>query len=396
MTRFDPVIDWVRAHRSLATAGAAALVAILVYGRHETTASDVARGQGTAPRAVPVVTAAARTGDISVFLDGIGTVTPLATVTVHTRVDGQLMKVHFHEGQAVASGDLLAELDPRPFEVQLTQAQGQMARDQALLANAMVDVQRYRALVKDNAIPKQQLDTQESLVHQYEAAIEVDRGQVAAAELNLAYSRVTAPVGGRVGLRLVDEGNIVHTTDASGLAVVTQLRPIDVVFSLAEDHLPELMAKVRAGAPLAVDAFDREGTRHLARGTLLTIDNAVDPSTGTVRVKAEFPNDDDALFPNQFVNARLELDVRHGVTLVPEAAVQRGTQGTFVYLVGPDRTVEARPVALGVTEGDDASIERGVAPGDLVVVDGTEGLRPGTHVSLEADRASAADHREAS
>src|SRR5262249_2103423 len=254
-------------------------------------------------------------------LDGIGTVTPRATVTVHTRVDGELVAVHFQEGQTVARGDLLVEIDPRPFQVQLQQAEGQLARDEALLANAKVDLARHRGLSKDDAIPKQQLDTQVALVQQDEAAIAVDRGQVEAAKLNLVYSRVTSPVDGRIGLRLVDPGNIVHASDANGLAVVTQLRPIDVVFTLPEDSLPHVLAKVRAGERLAVDALDREKTRQLAHGTLLTVDNTIDPATGTVRLKAEFPNEDDALFPNQFVNARLELEVRHGVTLVPEAAV---------------------------------------------------------------------------
>jgi multidrug efflux system membrane fusion protein len=304
--------------------------------------------------------------------------------------------VHFREGQAVASGDLLAEIDPRPFQVQLAQAEGARARDQALLANAKVDLQRYRALVKDDSIPRQQLDTQEALVHQYEAAIAIDQGQIDAAKLDLVYSRVTAPVGGRIGLRLVDPGNIIHASDTGGIALVTQLRPIDVVFTVPEDALPAVMAKVRAGEHLAVEARDREGTHRLASGTILTVDNAIDPATGTVRVKAEFPNDDESLFPNQFVNARLELEVRHGATLVPEAAVQRGTQGTFVWVVKDDDTVEMRPVTIGVTEGPDASIDAGVAAGDRVVVDGAEALRPGSRVTVQARRPPPAAHREAS
>jgi membrane fusion protein, multidrug efflux system len=346
-------------------------------------------------RTATVAAEAARSGDIGVYLDGIGTVTPRAMVTVHPRVDGHLVAVHFREGEHVASGDLLAEIDPRPFQVQLEQAEGQLARDQALLANAKVDVVRYRALAKDDAIPKQQLDTQEALVRQYEAALVVDRGQIDAAKLNLDYTRVTAPVGGRIGLRLVDPGNLVHATDANGLAVVTQLRPIDVVFTIPEDALPPVMAKVRAGDRLAVDALDREGATRLASGTLLTVDNTIDPATGTVRLKAEFPNEDEALFPNQFVNARLEVDVHRGATLVPEAAVQRGTQGTFVWTVKDDKTVEMRPVTLGVTEGPDAAVQ-GVAAGELVVVEGAEGLRPGGHVTLQPRRQAPAAHREAS
>jgi multidrug efflux system membrane fusion protein len=375
-------MTFVRAHRRLTVVAVVALVVLVLWARRLVTGA-VPRGPAT-ERAVPVGVEPARTGDIAIHLDGIGTVTPRATVTVHTRVDGELVAVHFREGQTVARGDLLVEIDPRPFQVQLDQAEGQLARDEALLANAKVDVARYRGLSKTDAIPKQQLDTQEALVRQDEAAIVIDHGQIEAAKLNLVYSRVTSPVDGRIGLRLVDSGNIVHASDTGGLAVVTQLRPIDVIFTLPEDSLPDVLAKVRAGERLAVDALDREKSRQLARGTLLTLDNTIDPTTGTVRLKAEFPNEDDALFPNQFVNARLELEVRHGVTLVPEAAVQRGTQGTFVWVMKDDDTVEMRPVTLGVTEGSVAAVDKGLNPGERVVVDGAEGLRPGARVALAA------------
>jgi multidrug efflux system membrane fusion protein len=375
-------MTFVRAHRRLTAVAVVALVVLVLWARRLVTGA-APRGPAT-ERAVPVGVEPARTGDIAIHLDGIGTVTPRATVTMHTRVDGELVAVHFREGQTVARGDLLVEIDPRPFQVQLQQAEGQLARDEALLANAKVDVARYRGLSKDDAIPKQQLDTQEALVRQDEAAIAVDRGQVEAAKLNLVYSRVTSPVDGRIGLRLVDPGNIVHASDTGGLAVVTQLRPIDVIFTLPEDSLPDVLAKVRAGERLEVDALDREKSRQLARGTLLTLDNTIDPTTGTVRLKAEFPNEDDALFANQFVNARLELEVRHGVTLVPEAAVQRGTQGTFVWVMKDDDTVEMRPVTLGVTEGAVAAVDKGLNPGERVVVDGAEGLRPGARVALAA------------
>ena len=385
---------WAAEHRGRAIAGAVGLALVLLVLWRVFHAAP----EPKAPeRVVSVAAQPARTGDIAVHLDGIGTVTPRAAVTVQTRVDGQLMAVHFDEGQTVASGDLLAEIDPRPFQVQLEQAEGQLARDQALLANAKVDVTRYRALAKDDAIPQQQLDTQEALVRQYEAALVVDRGQIDSAKLNLVYSRVTSPVTGRIGLRKVDAGNLVHASDTTGLAVVTQLRPIDVVFTLPEDQLPALMAKVRAGEKLTVDALDRLGTTKLASGTLLTVDNTIDPATGTVRLKAEFPNEDDALFPNQFVNARLELDVKHGVTIVPEASVQRGTQGTFVWVVKDDQTVEMRPVKLGVTEGPDASVEGGVGAGETVVVEGAEQLRPGAKVAIqERHRTQQPAHREAS
>jgi multidrug efflux system membrane fusion protein len=387
----DRVRHYLRSHRGLAIACAVGLLVLLVSIRRLVVGTPAA---GTVPeRPIPVAAEPARSGDIAVHLDGIGTVTPRAMVTIRPRVDGELMAVHFQEGRRVARGDLLAEIDPRPFQVQLAQAEGQLARDQALLANAQVDLVRYRALAKDDAVPKQQRDTQEALVRQYDAALAVDRGQIEAAKLNLVYSRVTAPVDGRIGLRLVDPGNIVHASDAGGLAVVTQLRPIDVVFPIPEDSLPAVLTKVRAGARLAVDALDREGSVRLASGSLLTVDNTVDPATGTVRLKAEFPNDDEALFPNQFVNARLELEVHHGATLVPEAAVQRGTQGAFVWVVKDDETVEMRPVTLGVTEGADASIDAGVAPGERVVVEGAEGLRAGNRVALGARRTGAPGRR---
>jgi multidrug efflux system membrane fusion protein len=342
-------------------------------------------GDAVRPRSAPpaaVVAQPARQGDLPVTLEGIGTVTPLASVTVRSRVDGQLMRVHFQEGQTVQAGDLLAEIDPRPFQVQLEQAQGQLARDQALLANAQVDLARYKRLVADDSIPKQQLDTQAALVRQYEGVVQADQAQVDNAQLQLTYARITAPISGRLGLRLVDAGNMVHASDAGGLVVITQIRPIGVVFTIPEDRLQPLLAKVRAGAELAVEAYDRANRHRLATGTLLTVDNAVDPTTGTVRLKAEFANADDALFPNQFVNARLLLEVRRGVTLIPSAAVQRGIEGPFVYVVTAERTAEARRVTLDEVAGEETVIAQGLAPGEVVVVDGAEALRPGRAVTL--------------
>ena len=381
-----------RARTALLLVGGLALAGVgyRMWLSPRSAASDTEQAAKPMARPVPVVAEPARTGDIPVYIDGLGAVTPLATVTVRSRVDGQLMAVHFQEGQMVRAGDLLAEIDPRPFQVQVQQAQGQLARDQALLSNALVDLERYRKLWASDSIPKQQLDTQEALVRQYKASIESDRGAVDAAKLQLTYSRITAPISGRLGLRLVDAGNMVHATDPGGLVTITQIRPIAVVFSVPEDDLPVLMPRMRNGDPPKVEAYDRDGSRHIATGTVLTVDNSIDPTTGTVKVKAQFPNEDDALFPSQFVNARLLLDTKRNVTLVPGVAVRRGTKGAYVYVVGPKQTVEARPVRVGVSEGNDTSIDEGISPGDVVVTDGADSLRDGMTVTQRGQgRASA-------
>jgi len=333
-----------------------------------------------AGQTVPVVAAASRRGDLSIYLTGLGSVTAFNTVTIRTRVDGELIKVAFTEGQLVREGDLLAEIDPRPFEAQLSQLEGQLARDVAMLENARLDQKRYEQLSAQGVISRQQLDTQNASVHQYEGTIRADQGQIDNIKLQLVYSHIHAPLTGRIGLRLVDQGNIVHATDQTGLATITQLQPIAVLFNLAQDYLPEVMSKWHDGQNLPVEAWDRDMKKKLATGKLLTIDNTIDPSTGTARFKAEFPNEDSSLFPNQFVNARLLVDTKHGAVIVPAAAVQRSPTTSFVYVVKDDQTVEMRNVVPGPVEGDNASVESGLKPGELVVIDGVDKLQQGSKV----------------
>ncbi len=330
--------------------------------------------------AVPVVVAVAHQGAMPVYLTGLGSVTAFNTVTVKSRVDGQLVKVAFEEGQFVEAGALLAEIDPRPFEVQLTQAEGQLARDLAQLKEAKINLARYQELVTRELIAKQLVDDQAATVGQYEGAIKMDQGAIDNAKLQLIYSRITAPISGRVGLRLVDVGNMIHANDQNGLLVITQVQPIAVLFTLPEDNLPPVLSKLRAADPLPVEAYDRAGTTKIADGSLLTVDNQIDQSTGTTRLKAIFQNHDNALFPNQFVNVHLLLDVRSEAIIVPTAAIQRGPQGTFAYVVKADQTVEARPVKVGPSAGSDTAIDAGLSPGERVVVDGVDKLRPGSTV----------------
>ncbi len=344
--------------------------------------ADAKGKDGKGDRGVPVVAVPATTGDLPVVLSGLGTVTPLASVTVRSRVDGELVSVAFREGQIVARGDLLAQIDPRPFEVQLHQAEGQLAKDQAALKNARADLERYKVLIAEDSVPRQQLDTQAATVDQIEATLKSDQAQIESARLNLTYSRITAPISGIVGLRQVDPGNIVHASDPGGLLVITQQQPIATLFTIAADRLPEILRATRTGRRLVVEAWDRDLKKRLASGSLLALDNQIDQATGTVKIKALFPNEDLALYPSQFVNARLTVDTLRGAVLIPTAALQRSPQATYVYVVKPDSTVEMRNVEAQLTEGDQTALAKGVASGELVVVDGVEKLQPGSKVAV--------------
>jgi multidrug efflux system membrane fusion protein len=358
-------------------------------------------GHGGADRPMPVIFASAEKADVEVFLNGLGTVTATATVTVHPRIDGQLMRLYFREGDTVKAGALLAEIDPRPYQVLLTQAQGQLARDKALLANAHQDLARYKTLVAQDSATRQQLDTQEALVRQYEGTVKADQGSIDSARLQLSYSRVTAPVSGRLGLRQVDVGNVVHGTDTNGLVTITQVQPINVVFTLPEKEIAPVLQQIARGAQLPAYALDRDQKATLASGKLATVDNQIDTTTGTLKMKAEFANADSTLFPNQFVNVRLRTATLKDAIVVPNAAIQRGAIGAFVYVVGEDKKVKVRKVEAGTVEGERTLIARGLAAGERVVIDGTDKLREGAKVAPvsreaaeKAANAPAARHKE--
>jgi multidrug efflux system membrane fusion protein len=352
-------------------------------GRSSSTDSATDSGTAIPHTAVPVAAVPAKLGDLKQYISAIGTVTAYNTVTVKSRVDGQLNKVNFTEGQIVKAGDLLAEIDPRPYQVELTQAEGTLAKDLANLENNKILYARDKELYDQKIIARQDLDNQQALVGQYAGSIESDKGAVDNAKLQLVYSRITSPITGRVGLRLVDPGNIIHATDATGLVVITQLQPIAVDFSIPEDDLPELETAMKADPQLPVMAYDRDFKRLLASGTLLTTDNQIDQSTGTIKLKASFPNLDNSLFPNQFVNAKLLVNTIPSATLIPAAGLQRSQQGAFVYVVKPDKTVEMRPVTVQATQGEVIAISKGLQVGDLVVTDGVDKLQQGSHVSVQ-------------
>jgi multidrug efflux system membrane fusion protein len=342
-----------------------------------------AGGKGKAGGGMPpvsVVVATAQKGDLPVYFNGLGTVTAFNTVTVHSRVDGQIVKVNFTEGQFVHEGDALVEIDPRPFQVQLEQAEGQMAKDQAQLTDVKVDLDRYQTLFKEGVIPKQQVDTQQAQVGQYQGAIKADQATIDTAKLQLVYSHVTAPISGRVGLRLVDIGNVVHATDTAGIVVITQLQPISVIFTLPQDQLPQVMTKVHGGTQLPVEAFDRDDTAKITSGKLATIDNQIDTTTGTYKLKSIFTNENNILFPNQFVNVHLLVDTMKNAIIVPTTAIQRGPQGTYVYAVGDGNVVKIKQVTITQTTGNSVGLSAGVNPGDVVVIDGQDKLQDGSKV----------------
>ena len=337
-------------------------------------------GRFASGAAVPVGLATAAKGNIPITIRALGTVTPLATVNVKTQITGQLMDVYFKEGQAVKQGDLLALVDPRPYDVALQQAIGQQQKDEALLKNAQADLERYKKLVAQDSIARQQYDTQIALVRQYEAALVIDQALVDAAKLNVTYTRIVAPLTGKIGLRMVDKGNYVTMGDATSICVIIQVQPISVIFTIPEDTLPSVRKRLAAGANLEVRVFDRSQKNELALGRLDTTDNVIDTTTGTVRLRAVFENADESLFPNQFVNVRLLVDTVTDATVVPIAAIQRGQPGTFVYLVKPDDTVTIRVVELGASDGDRVAITKGLQVGDNVVVDGVDRLRDGAKI----------------
>lgn len=347
------------------------------------------KGGGAGRPLAPVQAATAASQSVPHFLSGLGTVTAANTVTVRSRVDGELMAIHFQEGEQVKAGQLLAEIDPRPYQVALTQAQGQLAKDQATLANARRDLARFEKLAKTSLVSQQELDTQRSLVSETLGTLKADEGSVASAQLNLTYSRIVSPIDGRVGLKQVDVGNYITSGDTNGLVVITQTHPVDVVFSLAENNLPEIMQAQKQGAPLVVEAWDRSNQTRLTQGTLLSLDNQIDVTTGTIKMKARFDNQDDKLFPNQFVNARLKVNTLQDAIVIPTAALQMGNEGHFVWVVNSDDKVSKKSVTAGLQDSQQVVITAGLNTGERVVTDGLDRLTEGAKVEVVAAQSTA-------
>ena len=365
-----------------------ALSGAIWWSRQETAPRQGGGGRTAAPMSIGPETVGK--GDIGINLNALGTVTSLATVTVRTQISGYLVKNDFTEGREVKKGDLLTEIDSRPYEATLAQAKGQLARDEALLKGAQVDLARYQGLAAQNAVPHQTLDTQVALVAQDQGTVEADRGTVKSAEVNLQYCRILSPLDGRVGLRQVDQGNYVTPGDTNGIVVITQLQPISVLFTVPEDNLQAISKRLQAGAALPVTTYDRSGANTLADGTLSTFDSQIDPTTGTIKLRALFPNDSRTLYPNQFVNIRLLIDTHKDVTTISSAGIQRGVPGTFVYLINAANIVSVRPIQLGVTDGDRVEVRSGLAPGDRIVIDGADKLREGAKVIIRTETNAAA------
>jgi multidrug efflux system membrane fusion protein len=372
------------------------LAGVVWWNRQGSAPQPANSGRNAAP--MSIVPEVVGKGDIGININALGTVSSLATVTIRSQISGQLVRVAFKEGDEVKKGDLLAEIDSRPYEATLAQAKGQLARDEALLKGAQVDLTRYQGLAAQNAVPRQTLDTQTALVAQDQGTVEADRATVRSAEVNLQYCRIISPLDGRVGLRQVDQGNYVTPGDINGLVVITQLQPISVLFTVPEDNLQAIAKRIQTGAVLPATAYDRSGATKIADGTLQTFDSQIDQTTGTIKLRAQFTNDTRVLYPNQFVNIRLLLDTHKDVTTISTAGVQRGVPGTFVYLVNADSTVSVRPIQLGATEGDHVEVLSGLTPGDRIVIDGADKLRDGAKINVrsEADPAKSADPQDKS
>jgi multidrug efflux system membrane fusion protein len=391
----EPFKPWVKAPpRSRWRIGIGAVVLILLgFAIYETVhwVRTATPPGGRFPQGALQTVGASTTalGDVRVVLNELGTVTPLATVTVQTQINGQLTDVGFTEGQLVKKGDFLAQVDPRPYEYLKEQYEGQLARDQGLLAQAQMDQKRYETLAQQNSIARQQSEDQVFIVQQYVGSVKQDQGLVDAQALNIAYCRIVSPITGRVGLRLVDPGNYVQTSNSTGIAVITQLQPISVIFTLPEDDLPEIMPQFTVGTPLVVTAYDRANLRQLAVGKVSAIDSQIDTTTGTVKVRAQFDNESNTLFPNQFVNVRLLVKTLQNAVTVPTSAIQRGAPGTYVYVINADNTVSVRQVSTGPVDGNSTSINSGLSAGERVVTDGTDRLRDGVKVLVAGDSGSA-------